>query len=320
MKAVICTKYGPPEVLKLSEVERPIPTENEMLVKVFATAATVSDTIIRSLNVPGGHAFPIEHFMKFVMRTVIGFNKPRNPILGLVFSGVVESVGENIKAFEKGDKVFGFTGQSRGSYAEYKCVTNKEIASGEVILKPKKASHEEAAAIIYGGILVMHFMNIDLSKGQKVLIYGASGAIGSIAVQYAKYLGTEVTAVCSDNNFELVTSLGADKVIDYTTQTSGDQLEQYDLVFDAVGKNKSSEIKKKCQKSITRNGRYVSVDDGFLKLKPEYLSELNSLIENDHIKAVIDREFDLADIVEAHKYVDLGHKKGNVIIQVNQNQ
>lgn len=317
MKAVICTSYGSPEVLKISEIEKPTPTQNEVLVKVTTTAVTVSDTVIRSLTVPGDYRFPLKQLMKFAMRLFIGFNKPRNPILGLVFSGIIESVGDSVSGLKEGDEVFGFTGQSRGSYAEYKCVTNKEIEIGEVIRKPKNVSHEEAVAIVYGGILTMHFFDVDIKKGQKVLIYGASGAIGTIAIQYANYFGAEVTAVCSSKNFELVTSLGAEKVIDYTQKSSTSQLEKYDFILDAVGKKKSSELKKKCQKSLTTVGKYTSVDDGLLKVKPEYLTELKGLIEKKHINAVIDKVFKLEDIIEAHRYVDLGHKKGNVVIQLD---
>lgn len=317
MKAVICTSYGSPEVLKISKIEKPTPTQNEVLVKVTATAVTVSDTVIRTLTVPGDYRFPLKQLMKFAMRLFIGFNRPRNPILGLVFSGIIESVGGSVSGFKEGDEVFGFTGQSRGSYAEYKCVTNKEIETGEVIRKPKNVSHKEAVAIVYGGILTMHFFDVDIKKGQKVLIYGASGAIGTIAIQYAKYLGAEVTAVCSSKNYELVTSLGAEKVIDYTQQSSTSQLEKYDFILDAVGKKKSSELKKICRKSLTTKGKYTSVDDGLLKVKPEYITELKDLIETNHINAVIDKVFKLEDIIDAHRYVDLGHKKGNVVIQLD---
>jgi NADPH:quinone reductase-like Zn-dependent oxidoreductase len=318
MKAIICTKYGPPEVLRLSEVAKPIPNENEVLVKVKATAVTASDTIIRALEVPGGHGFPLKQLIRFAMRLFIGYNRPRSPVLGLVFSGVVETVGENIKTLNKGDEVFGFTGQSRGAYAEYKCVTKKEIDNGEVHLKPKKASHQEAAAIIYGGVLALHFMrNAYLKKGQKVLIYGASGAIGSIAIQLAKQYNTEVTAVCSFKNFTFVASLGADKLLDYTDEDSINQLEQYDFILDAVGKNKTSSLKETCKKSLTQHGKYVSVDDGLLKIQPEYLNQLKTLFESDKLKPVIDKKYPLRDIVIAHHYVDEGHKKGNVVVDIN---
>ena len=319
IKAIICTRYGEPEVLKISKIEKPIPNENEVLVKVHATAVTATDTIIRALKVPGGHSFPLKQLMRFAMRVFIGFNKPRNPVLGLVFSGVIEKVGNNTKKFLDDDEVFGFIGQSRGCYSEYKIVSNKEITAGEIVLKPKNVSHEEAAAIIYGGTLVMHFMkNAEIKRGQRVLIYGASGAIGSIAIQISKHYQAEVTAICSSDNFDLVKSLGADKTIDYTNENSINELGKYDFILDAVGKNKTSALKAACKKSLRQNGKYVSVDDGLLKIQPEYLSELNSLIELGSIKAVIDRKYSLEDIVEAHKYVDKGHKKGNVVISINE--
>lgn len=320
MKAIICTKYGKPEVLQLREVNKPIPKDDEVLVKIQKTAVTASDCVLRGLKVPGGHQFPIKQLMRFAMRLFIGFTKPANPILGLVFSGVVASVGKNVKLLTLGEEVFGFTGLSRGTYAEYKCVSNKEIARGEVTLKPSNVSHEEAVAIIYGGVLAVHFMrNAQIQKKQKVLVYGASGAIGTIAVQLAKHYEAEVTAVCSTKNFELVAALGADKMLDYTREDAIGELEQYDFVLDAVGKNKTSLIKEASRKSLTENGRYVSVDDGLLKIQPDYLPKLRRLVEMENIQAVIDKTYPLEDIVEAHRYVEKGHKKGNVVIVVEQN-
>ena len=264
MKAALCRKYGKPGVLQISEVCKPIPKDREVLVKIHATAVTASDCILRGLHVPGGHQFPVKQLMKFGMRMFIGFSKPRNPILGLVFSGVIEATDKNTANFKEGDEVFGFTGVSRGTYAEYKCVSAKEIASMQMFIKPENASHQEAAAIVYGGTLAIHFMRkANNIKGQKFLIYGASGAIGTAAIQIAKHHGAIVTAVCSGKNFELVTSLGADKMIDYTAKDATDQLEQYDFILDAVGKNKTSELKVACKKLLTPNGSYVSVDDGF---------------------------------------------------------
>lgn len=317
MKAVICTKYGNPDVLKFREVKKPIPKADEVLVKIHATAVTASDCVIRGLNVPGGHQFPIKQLMKFGMRLFIGFTKPRNPIIGLVFSGVIEATGKNIETFKEGDEVFGFTGISRGTYAEYKCVPIKEIKAGEMTLKPSNASHQEAVAIVYGGVLAIHFMkNTNIKKGQKVLVYGASGAIGTIALQLAKHYEAEVTAVCSTKNFELVASLGSDKMIDYTKKGAANQLEQYDFIFDAVGKNKTSNLKEACKESLTQDGKYVSVDDEFLKIQSHYLPKLRDLFETETIQAVIDKTYPLENIVEAHEYVEKGHKKGNVLIKV----
>ena len=318
MKAVICTKYGSPEVLQLSKVEIPIPKNNEVLVRIHATAVTTSDCVIRGLKTPGGHKFPIKQLMRFGMRLFIGFSKPRNPILGLVFSGVIESVGKDIKSFNAGDKVFGFTGVSRGTYAEYKCVSAKEIANGEMVLKPKNRSHEESVAVVYGGTLAMHFLrDANIKRQQKVLIYGASGAIGTIAIQLAKHFEAEVTGVCSSTNFNMVASLGADKMLDYTKEDSSRQLEQYDLILDAVGKNKTSKLKTECRNSLTKNGKYISVDDGFLRIRSEYLKNLKELVEAKQIKSVIDRKYTLESIDEAHRYVDKGHKKGNVVIKLS---
>ncbi|WP_298481214.1 NAD(P)-dependent alcohol dehydrogenase [uncultured Maribacter sp.] len=316
MRAVLCTKYGEPNVLKLTEVKKPIPKENEILVKIHATAVTASDCLLRGLKVPGGHRFPMKQLMKFGMRVFIGFTKPRNPILGLVFSGVIEETN-NITNFKLGDEVYGFTGVSRGTYAEYKCVSIKEVESGEIALKPKNASHQEAVAIVYGGVLAMHFMrNANIKKGQKVLIYGASGSNGTAAVQIAKYHGAQVTAVCSNKNFDLVKSLGAIKVIDYTSKEAINKLEKYDFILDAVGKNKTSRLKVASKTALTSNGSYASVDDGFLKIKLSYLKKLKTYFETGNFKAIIDRTYSLNDTEKAHEYVEEGHKKGNVIINV----
>jgi len=320
MKAIICTRYGPPGVLQLAEVEKPIPKNNQVLIKIKATAATASDCIIRAFKMPGNLRFPQKQIMKLMMRVVVGFTKPRNPIIGLVLSGEIESVGKDIKQFKKGDQVYGFTGFSFGAYAEYTCMSEKESTRGCLAIKPSNMSYEEAAAISYGGILATHFMKSgNIQSGQKVLIYGASGATGTTAVQLAKCYGAQVTGVCSSRNFELVKSLGADRVIDYTKKDSINRLETYDFVLDAVGENKSSELKVQCRKVLNHNGKYVSVDDGNVKLHSEYLVQLKEFIEAGHIKAVIDRCYPLEQIVEAHRYVDKGHKKGNVVITVEHN-
>ena len=317
MKAIVCTKYGPPEVLQIKEVEKPIPKNNEVLIKINATAVTASDCIIRSFHMPGRRKFPVKQIQGFMMRLVVGFNKPKNPIIGLVFSGDVESVGKNIEQFKPGDQVYGYSGFSFGTYAEYKCISEKESSRGVLALKPTNMSYEEDAAIPYGGILAMHFLKRgNIQSGDKVLIYGASGAIGTTAVQLAKCYGAEVTGVCSSTNLDLVKSLGADKVIDYTNEDSIHRVETYDFVFDAVGENKSSELKVRCRKALSHNGKYASVDDGIIKLNSEYLVQLREFIEAGNIKAVIDSRYQLEQIVEAHKYVDKGHKKGNVVISI----
>jgi NADPH:quinone reductase-like Zn-dependent oxidoreductase len=317
MKAIVCTKYGPPEVLKLRDVEKPVPKDNEVLIKIHATAVTASDCIVRGFNMPGRPRFPKKQIMELMMRIAIGFTKPRNSIIGLILSGEIESVGKDIKKFKKGDNVYGFTGFSFGAYAEYICMSEEESKRGCLAMKPTNMNHEEAASASYGGVLAMHFMNNwNIQNGQKVLIYGASGAIGTTAVQLAKSYGAEVTGVCSLKNFELVKSLGADKVIDYTKDDSINKLELYDYILDAVGKNKSSKLKIQCKNALSQNGEYISVDDGLLKLHSEYLLQLKEFIEAGNVKAVIDRSYPLEQIVEAHRYVDKGHKKGNVAITV----
>lgn len=317
MKAVICTKYGPPEVLHLKVVEKPRPKSNEVLIKIKATAVTASDCIIRGFNMPGDHKFPMRQIMGFMMRLYVGFTKPKNPVLGLVLSGDIESAGQDIKHFKKGDQVFAFTGYSFGAYAEYKCMSEKESKLGCLALKPSNMNHEEAASVAYGGILAIHYLRkMDIQQGQKVLVYGASGAIGTMAVQIIKSFGAEVTAVCGTSNMKLVSSLGADKVIDYTKPDAAENLELYDYILDAAGKNKSSSLKLEAKKALAQKGKYVSVDDGLLELRSEYFHELKELAESSHITAVTDRIFSLEQIVEAHRYVDAGHKKGNVVITV----
>jgi NADPH:quinone reductase-like Zn-dependent oxidoreductase len=317
MKAIVCTKYGAPEVLQLTEVEKPSPKNNEVLIKIKGTAVTASDCIIRGFNMPGELGFLKKQIMALMMKLVIGFKKPRKSIIGLVLSGEIETIGKDIKRFKKGDEVYGFTGFGLGAYAEYTCMSEKESKQGCLAIKPNNISHEEAAGISYGGIIAIHFMsNENIQKGQKVLVYGASGAIGTVAIQLAKYYGAEVTGVCSATNIDLVKSLGADKVIDYTKEGSLNKLEQYDVILDAVGESKSSELKVQCKKALKQNGKYITVDSSSLKMRTEYLVQLTDLIEAGHIKVVVDSSYPMEQIVEAHRYVDKGHKKGNVVISV----
>lgn len=305
MKAIVCTKYGPPDVLQIKEVEKPFPKYNEVCIKIFATAVTASDCIIRGFKVPVGFWLP--------MGLVIGFTKPRKPILGMVFAGEIESVGKDVKSFKKGDQVFGFDRYNFGTYAEYKCIPKEKM----LITKPTNLNYEEAAAIPYGGLLALPSLRKgNIQSGQRILIYGASGAIGTSAVQLAKYYGTNVTGVCSSVNLELVKSMGADTVIDYTKEDITNRGELYDFIFDAVGKRKSSKVKIQCKKALTSNGKYISIDDGSPKLDIEDLILLKQLVEAGKIKPVIDRCFPLEQIVEAHWYVDKGHKKGNVVVTI----
>lgn len=312
MKAVVCTKYGPPEVLQIKDMEKPAPRNDEVLIKIHATAVTASDIFIRGSQIPVRYRIP--------MRLIIGLTKPRKSIIGLVLSGEIESVGTDIKRFKTGDKVYGVTGFGLGAYAEYKCMKETDSKHGCLALKPANLTYEGATAAAYGGLLALQYIEKgNIQRGQKVLIYGASGTSGTIAVQMAKCFGAEITGVCSTSNLELVKSLGADKVIDYTKEASINLIERYDFILDTVGKRKSSRFKDECKKALSPNGKYISIDDGNLELQSERLVKLKKLIETGYIKPVIDRIYPLERISEAHEYVGKGHKKGGVAITVKHN-
>jgi NADPH:quinone reductase-like Zn-dependent oxidoreductase len=314
MKAIVCTGYGPPEVLQLQEVATPSPKDDEVRVKVFATAVTASDTIVRGFKLSRWHP------MGIMMGLVIGFRAPRNPILGMVLAGEVESVGKDAKRFKVGDRVFGSTLRPGnnvtfrfGAYAQYMCLPDDSL----IALKPAKLSNEEAAAIPYGYGLAVYFLKqANIQPGQKVLVYGASGAIGTAAVQLAKYYGAEITGVCSGRNFDLVSSLGADNLLDYRREESPPAGALYDFVFDAVGKNKDSELKAASKEALAPDGMYATVDSGTPQNFLEELDFLNELIEAGEFEAVIDTSYPLEEMVEAHHHVDTGHKRGNVVITV----
>ena len=311
MKAVVCKKYGPPTVLQLKELPKPVPKDNEVIVKNLASAVTGSDVLIRSAN------FPLIIGMMF--RVVIGFSKPRKPILGLVFAGKIESIGKNVKRFKKGDQVYGFNGSGFGAYAGYLCISENESKESCIVTMPNNMSYEEAAAVAYGGVLAPYYLEKgNIQKGQKVLIYGASGSFGTTLVQLAKNLGAEVTGVCSTGNVELVKSLGADKVIDYKKENFADSQEHYDFILDTVphGKIDKKNLKTLCKKVLSPNGKFASINEGSPKVKAEYLIQLNTLFEKRNFKAVIDRKYPIEQIVEAHTYVDTGRKKGNVVITI----
>ncbi|MED4280537.1 NAD(P)-dependent alcohol dehydrogenase [Priestia megaterium] len=300
MKAMVCTKYGKPDVLQLQEVEKPIPKENEILVKIYATTVTSGDCRVRSFNSP--------LLLWLPMRIVLGLRKPRKSILGVELAGEVEDVGKNVTRFKKGDQLFAMTGMKFGGYAEYICLPEK----GTIAVKPENVTYEEAASISFGGTTALHFFRKGtIQTGQKVLLYGASGAVGTAAVQLANYYGAEVTGVCSAKNSELVKSLGADRVIDYQNENFTEKQEKYDLIFDAVGKI----TKNQCKAALALNGRFVSVEgQGIAKVQTKDLLLLKKLIEEGQIKSVIDRCYSLEQVPAAHEYVETGHKIGSVVV------
>lgn len=317
MKAAVYTQYGPPAVLKVQEVEKPVPKQNEVLIRVKATAVNSGDWRLRKAD-------------PFAVRFLYGLLKPKINILGSVFSGEVESVGEKVKDFKAGDFVFGHTDLSFGSYAEYKCIPE----NGSIALKPLNISHKEAAVIPFGGVAALHFMKKAMIKpGQKVLVVGASGAVGSSAIQLAKSLGADVTGVCSTTNIPLVESIGANKVIDYTKEDFTKNGETYDVIFDSVNAMPVS----RSTKSLTKNGTMIlsaagmsemiqglwisktsnkKVLTGMISHNKTDIVFIKELIEKGKYKPVLDRTYSLEQIAEAHAYVEKGHKKGNVAVEV----
>lgn len=325
MKAIVYTKYGPPDVLQLKEIEKPIPKDNEILVKVKATTVTVADIRSRSFTVPPAFWLPA--------RITLGFKQPKKEILGMELAGIVDSVGKDVKRFKEGDQVFAASLVGFGAYAEYKCLPEE----GPVCMKPKNLSFEEAAAIPIGArTALFHLRKANIQSGQRVLVYGASGSVGSYAVQLAKYLEAEVTGVCSTSNLELVKSLGADKVIDYTIEDFSSNDESYDVIFVAVNKSSFTD----CMKLLKKDGTYINVTEPLPNARmlwtqlttskklllsrnspetAEALNFLKELVESGKLKVVIDRSYAFNEIIEAHRYVEKGHKKGNVVITVEQN-
>jgi len=300
MRAIICTKSGPPEVLQLSEVENPVPGDNEVLIRVHAATVVPGDVMLRKL-----------HPLLFLPMELFGVRRKRIP--GHELAGVVEDVGKNVKRFKKGDAVFGTTtGLSVGANAEYVCLP-EEWSKGVLALKPTNATYEESAALPVGGMTALYILRKGAPRsGQRVLIYGASGSVGSYAVQIAKqHFGSEVTGVCSTRNVELVRSLGADHVIDYTKEDLTRNGEKYHVVFDAVGKLPASEGKS----LLIEDGAYLSIQSSTHEER-ENLMVLKGLVEAGRIKPVIDKCYPLEQTAEAHRYVETGRKRGNVVITV----
>ncbi|KWX80757.1 NADPH:quinone reductase [Paenibacillus riograndensis] len=304
MKAMVCSKYGSPENLHLIEMEKPAPKRKDLLIKVHASTVTAGDIRVRTFKSPVLLWLP--------MRLVLGLSKPRKPVLGVELAGEVVAVGSEVTRFKPGDPVYALTGMRFGGHAEYACLSEDAMVS----IKPANTTFEEAASTLFGGTTALYFLRkANIQKGQKVLVYGASGTVGTFALQLARHFGAEVDGVCSTANLEWVKSLGASQVIDYTAEDCTQRGQQYDIIFDAVGKLP----KAGCKKALKPNGSYVTVDgQGMAKVRLQDLQLLSELMEAGNIKSVIDRYYPLEQLAEAHRYVEQGHKKGSVVIRIGQ--
>jgi NADPH:quinone reductase-like Zn-dependent oxidoreductase len=310
MKAVTCPRYGPPEVLRLIEVPIPSPTPDQVRIRIHAAGVTMSDVFIRSARVT-----PL---LQIPFRLMMGITKPRAPIVGFVFSGVIDQVGAKITRFKPGDEVYCTTGFSLGAYAEYRCMPETDSRNhGCLALKPDNLTHEEATAAAYGGMLALQYCDKGrIGPGDEVLIYGASGTSGTIAVQYAKHLGARVTGVCGPDNVDLVRSLGAAEIIDYTKVDAPPSGARYDFVLDSVGPGKSSPLKKAVKTALNPGGSYVSIGDGDLLLESARMDQIRELVEKKAVRPVLGHTFPIEEIVEAHRLVQSGHKRGGVAVTI----
>ena len=333
MKAIVCMKYGPPEVLQLKEVEKPAPKDNEVLIRVRATSVNFGDTMARNFKAITPREFNMPFLFWLLAKISFGLREPKITILGSELAGEIEAVGKDVKRFKKGDQVFGYPGQSFGAYAEYLCMPE----DGVLAIKPANMTYEEAAVVPYGAIMALNLLRkMNIQPGQKVLVNGASGGIGSAAVQIAKHFGAEVTGVCGTPRLEFVKSLGADKVIDYTKDDFTKNGETYDLIFDILGKSSFSQ----CQSSLKPNGTLLFASFKMKQLfqmlwtsragtkkvicaiapgSVEDLTSVKELVEMGKIKSIIDRRYPLEEAAEAHRYVEQGHKKGSVVITLEAN-
>lgn len=324
MKAIICTQYGSPEVLQIKEVEKPTPKDYEVLIKVMSTTANGADARIRGAVFPSIFNIPV--------RIVMGYKGPRKKILGVELAGEIESIGKKVTGYKPGDQVFASTGTNMGAYAEYICLSEKAVMT----TMPSNMTFEQAAAVPHCSLAALFYLQKGgVKKDDNVMIYGASGGIGTFAVQLAKSFGAEVTGVCSTNNLELIKSLGADHVIDYTKEELSKNDENYDVIFDTIGKAPISD----CVKLLKASGQYLSavhlelsriiegrkatrrnskkVIGGMAPYTKENLEYIKKLIDEGKLRTVIDKVYNFDQIIEAHKYVDIGHKKGHVVIKVD---
>ncbi len=319
MKALAWTKYGEPGVLEIQEFKKPFPKDNEVLIKIHASAVTAADCRLRAFKVPKGFWLPT--------RLLFGLIKPRIPVIGMDISGEIDSVGKDVKYFKKGDRVYGTTGMRLGGNAEYVCLPE----NAALVRKPSNMSYEQAAAVVFGGLAAIYFLGkkATIQSGCKILINGASGAVGTASIQLAKYFGAEVTGVCSTSNVDLITSLGAKRVVDYTVDNFAESKRKYDVILDAVGNLSLSQG----ESLLKKQGKLILINTGLLNNllsvikrhvicgvateSKEALDFLRARIEAGDIKVVIDKIYPLKQAAEAHRYVDMGYKKGAVVISMN---